>query len=290
MSGSAGNAALLDQIGKLGRAIEESKRRKKIRETAKLGARKGSKNRTLVVERGVHVAEPVGKIEAESGEGSRSAAQTPMASSSISAEVPTANEWVRRSGRHLQLVKASGYNQDEAVKLKAIKASRDAALVAKMQRLARRKERLQWRKEATAAKRRIIFNGVLFERDPTGRKLVQKEILDVPSSSASASTSVATPVLKSAATPRSVIIDGTRYLRSKRGNLIPARLVRQYENRSVGHANLGGPMNKTVRRTSSGKRLCVFYTRYGKSDAPFVLDYPNPFRPMQTRRGVPLSP
>ncbi|KAG0244387.1 hypothetical protein BGX31_009216 [Mortierella sp. GBA43] len=121
----------------------------------------------------------------------------------------------------------------------------------------------------------IVINGVPFEMDPRGNKLVRKTnnssssstassvpvttTTRIPSTSVLAARNAATPSSGlSGSTPKQFSIDGVVYVRTRSGNLVRASLVKELQKRATHKVKV-----KKMTPARKPRPFCQFFTRFG---------------------------
>ncbi|EPQ27120.1 uncharacterized protein PFL1_05401 [Pseudozyma flocculosa PF-1] len=169
-----------------------------------------------------------------------------------SAAAASSDGWIKRKTTHnMSLVSSSTFQKTEPARLAAIAATQTAKAEAraKAKQEAEQRKSAKWHASSAAAAKKgrgkagdasvrrgdnmgeVVIDGVVFEFDPSGTKLVKKAVQPPSDASADAgagsSTSDAAPssAAASTATPLRTSINGQAYVRTKRGNLVSAELV-----------------------------------------------------------------
>ncbi|KAF9922797.1 hypothetical protein FBU30_007100 [Linnemannia zychae] len=159
-------------------------------------------------------------------------------------------QWIQTKGKNMALMNASTFKKTMVAKEKSIRSAKEKKLKL-LQVRAKRAQDLrrgivtmggkEYSKSADGRKLvmrdtsqdNIIINGVEFQMDPRGNKLVRKPIAtagatSVADSQASNSTSLkldASSKASPAATPKQFSVGGVVYVRTQSGNLVRASLV-----------------------------------------------------------------
>lgn len=162
--------------------------------------------------------------------------------------------WIKRKSTHnMSLVSTSTFNRTEPARLAALEASRKAKAEAKA--ASSTKKAAAKSKSASSSVRRgdnmgeVVIDGVVFEFDPSGTKLVKK--VPQPSTSAPEQAPETTPSEPStSAIPLKTSINGTDYIRTKRGNLISAELLAKRRAQREQQAKMGR-LDKMVNQLSA---------------------------------------
>lgn len=173
------------------------------------------------------------------------------ASASVSA--PTEG-WVKRKTTHnMSLVSASTFQRTEPARLAALEATRKAKAEAKAASSAsahaKKTARGKSTKPSSSVRRgdnmgEVVIDGVVFEFDPSGTKLVKKAVqpsssIDNGTDNASSTSTPSDPSSSSAAVPLKTNINGQDYIRTKRGNLISADLLAKRRAQREAQAKMG---------------------------------------------------
>ena len=146
----------------------------------------------------------------------------------------TANVWVTKRDRHMQLINSSIYDKDSQARNKAIEETRRQKLLRKDQREKQKIERRLGtltthpsQKVAGSAVHEISINGLRFHVADSGSKLVRIrggylhcETYPCGSSQLSGANDSAST------TPKQTSIGGVSFLRSKNGNLYRSGIVK----------------------------------------------------------------
>ena len=186
-----------------------------------------------------------------------SQAAAPSSSSSTSASStpsPTSGQqWIQSKGKNMSLMNPATFKKTMDAKEKSIRTSKEAK---QKLRAARAQQAANLRKGVVtvggqqytksrdgrklvmrdSTKDNIIINGVSFQMDPKGNKLVRKGALKADASSlppavgaavgtaglGSLTSTAATPSV----TPKQFAVDGVVYVRTTNGNLVRATLVK----------------------------------------------------------------
>ncbi|SYW76089.1 uncharacterized protein UBRO2_01160 [Ustilago bromivora] len=213
-----------------------------------------------------------------------------------STSAPT-DGWVKRKTTHnMSLVSASTFQRTEPARLAALEATRKAKAEAKVasSSSAHGKKAAPGKPTKPSSVRRgdnmgeVVIDGVVFEFDPSGTKLVKKALQ--PSSSSDIahgnipSTSTTSNPSSSAVVPLKTSINGQDYIRTKRGNLISADLLAKRRAQREAQAKMGrldemvgqisaiqATRNSSSRtkpsRTLDAKKartLCTFFNKTGQ--------------------------
>ncbi|SPO29883.1 uncharacterized protein UTRI_06159_B [Ustilago trichophora] len=196
------------------------------------------RNRTLILNDSNAKATPAATSSSSAddkadatGTATQGSANVSASSSSTSSISTPTDGWIKRKSTHnMSLVSTSTFQRTEPARLAAIEATRKAKAEAKAAASSsssgKKAIRAKPAKPSSSVRRgdnmgEVVIDGVVFEFDPSGTKLVKKAAQ--PSSEHtttqddSASTSTAVPLKTS--------INGQDYIRTKRGNLISASLL-----------------------------------------------------------------
>ncbi|KAJ9476043.1 putative mRNA 3'-end-processing protein YTH1 (putative) [Pseudozyma hubeiensis] len=241
----------------------------------------------------------VGDSTTSQGAASTSLTAAAVPSGSNPASGPsTTDGWIKRKSTHnMSLVSTSTFQRTEPARLAAMEATRKAKAEAKAAAtstaVAGKKAIRSKPAKPSASVRRgdnmgeVVIDGVVFEFDPSGTKLVKKPIQ--PSSSDisehPAPSSSTTTTGTSTAVPLKTSINGQDYIRTKRGNLISADLLAKRKAQREAQAKMGR-LDKMVgqistiqatrnssRKAGEGSRtldakkartLCTFFNKTGQ--------------------------
>lgn len=256
------------------------------------------RNRTLILNEAASKP-PSQTSAAVSPSGSTDKKDSSLTSNRAAAPAGSTDGWVKRKSTHnMSLVSASTFQRTEPARLAALEATRKAKAQAKAASTSSTAKASRGRPaKASSSVRRgdnmgeVVIDGVVFEFDPSGTKLVKKAVQPSVSVDASASTSVSeagagpsTPVT-STVVPLKTSINGQDYIRTKRGNLISAELLAKRKAQREAQAKMGrldkmvgqisaiqATRNGAV-RTKPGARaldakkartLCTFFNKTGQ--------------------------
>uniref|UniRef100_V5EXH2 C3H1-type domain-containing protein n=1 Tax=Kalmanozyma brasiliensis (strain GHG001) TaxID=1365824 RepID=V5EXH2_KALBG len=184
--------------------------------------------------------------------------------------------WIKRKSTHnMSLVSTSTFQRTEPARLAAMEATRKAKAEAKS---SSSKQPLKPKGAKSSVRRgdnmgEVVIDGVVFEFDPSGTKLVKKPIQppsDTPTSSAAPE-----------AVPLKTSINGQSYIRTKRGNLISSALLAKRKTQREASAKMGrlntmvgqisaiqatrnaGTKGSKTLDVKKARTLCTFFTRTG---------------------------
>ncbi|KAL1925032.1 uncharacterized protein VTP21DRAFT_4686 [Calcarisporiella thermophila] len=194
-------------------------------------------------------------------------------------------DWIHRRTRHMQLINKAAFKDtiQSAIKTKTSTSSPRILGLKKKKPITPKltKEKIvniggkKYKKSSDGRKlvisddtpQEVTIDGVLFIRDPTGRKLVRKGTPALPSISSTANSLSTSNTI----TPKKINVNGVLFVRTKRGNLIRAEVANKLAKRSPTISR-----NKTYRRsplkfkTTPGKskrklisKPCIFFQRFG---------------------------
>ncbi|TKY87989.1 hypothetical protein EX895_003085 [Sporisorium graminicola] len=247
-------------------------------------------------------------VDAATAASSGSVTSSPSSSnaaSSAAAAAGTTDGWIKRKSTHnMSLVSTSTFQRTEPARLAAMEATRKAKAQAKAAAAAAASSsstsgklavRGKSAKPSSSVRRgdnmgEVVIDGVVFEFDPSGTKLVKKPIQPSSSentqSTAAASSASAAGASTSAAVPLKTSINGQDYIRTKRGNLISAELLAKRKAQREAQAKMGrldkmvgqisamqatrnasARANKARSRTLDVKKartLCTFFNKTGQ--------------------------
>ncbi|GAK67264.1 CCCH zinc finger protein [Moesziomyces antarcticus] len=195
--------------------------------------------------------------------------------------------WIKRKSTHnMSLVSASTFQRTEPARLAALEATRKAKAEARSAASQTKLGRPKAAKPSASVRRgdnmgEVVIDGVVFEFDPSGTKLVKKAAQPSASSDdqASASAAAGSSTPSSSAVPLKMSINGQEYIRTKRGNLISAELLAKRRvqakmgrldkmvgqisamqaTRNAGRSKRSGPVDVQKSRT-----LCTFFNKTGQ--------------------------
>ncbi|GAC75380.1 C3H1-type Zn-finger protein [Moesziomyces antarcticus T-34] len=239
------------------------------------------RNRTLILN------ESASKPSASGNPTSAPTEVPPAAAPTDSGASSSTDAWIKRKSTHnMSLVSASTFQRTEPARLAALEATRkakaEARSAASQSKLARPKPA-----KASASVRRgdnmgeVVIDGVVFEFDPSGTKLVKKAVQPSASADESASASVAagSSAPSTSAVPLKTSINGQEYIRTKRGNLISAELLAKRRaqakmgrlDKMVGQISAMQATRNAGRSKRSGavdvqksRTLCTFFNKTGQ--------------------------
>ncbi|KAF9938461.1 hypothetical protein BGZ65_012751 [Modicella reniformis] len=211
---------------------------------------------------------------------------TPPVSSTTS--IGSGQQWIQSKGKNLSLMNPTSYKKTMQAREKSIRFSKEKKLQlrqarAKLASDLRRgvvtvggteyNKSMDGRKLVMrdSSKDNIVINGVLFEMDPRGNKLVRKTTSNITSAPITTTTLSASTVSNgilatpgsglTGSTPKQLSIDGVVYVRTRSGNLVRASLVRNQllEKRAVRLAQKQKQKKTLVRKP---RAFCKFFTRF----------------------------
>ncbi|UZJ55879.1 hypothetical protein CBS101457_005199 [Exobasidium rhododendri] len=191
-------------------------------------------------------------------------------------------EWVKRKSTHnMSLVSSSAFKKTEPARLAAIAATQSAKSAA-IQKTKSAKGTQVKAKGSNSVRRgdrmgEVIVDGVVFEFDESGTKLVKKD----PQIVADGKDQTSTSAIDDISTPLRTSVDGQKYVRTKTGNLISQELLdkRRLARKNNEKIKRLGEMGKNIgdhqRIRDSGRRiksskvvrkrgLCSFYNKTGQ--------------------------
>ncbi|KDN45478.1 hypothetical protein K437DRAFT_294569 [Tilletiaria anomala UBC 951] len=188
-------------------------------------------------------------------------------------------QWVKRKTTHnMSLVRGETFEKTEPARLASIAAAQEAKAAAKAARRPALRTKTGVKKRQPAVRRgdkmgEIIIDGVIFQFDETGEKMIKKGPVtqaDYVDKEPAAGPSMSTPLNAS--------VDGQKFVRTKNGNLISAEILaqRKANSKKAKLAAMGrsiGDMQKAryASRPSKGKStafdrpkgLCSFFNKTG---------------------------
>ncbi|KAG0251865.1 hypothetical protein BG011_007346 [Mortierella polycephala] len=199
-------------------------------------------------------------------------------------------QWIQSKRKNLSLMNPSTYKKTMAAKAKSIRTSQEAKLKMRQERAKLASKRgvavvtmdgstyNKSRNGRTLVMRdpnqdKVVINGIAFEMDPRGNKLVRKAATmnngnsatsspfssSVASSSTAESSSAAAAQIAPGATPKQISMNGVVFVRTNNGNLIRATLVKQ--KLAAQAAQRARPQRLATMRKPV---YCRFFTRFGK--------------------------
>ncbi|RCI14515.1 hypothetical protein L249_6850 [Ophiocordyceps polyrhachis-furcata BCC 54312] len=200
-------------------------------------------------------------------------------------------KWVSRTDRHRQLINADIYQKDAQNRFKAMEESRQRKIRHQRSREKRRFNDYLRRQTATAASvaesvNEIIIDGMRFRVADGGKKLLK----------------VADDLQSAPSTPKTVDVAGVTFHRTKTGNLVASRVVRdhRYVFRPVDGVKLtAGSRSGVVKKTD---QMCRIFSTTGKylirrsgpgrlaTKRPPFLSPPSPSPPLQPIGSCPKGP
>ncbi|KAG0375725.1 hypothetical protein BGX24_008731 [Mortierella sp. AD032] len=223
-------------------------------------------------------------ISSTSGPLPSPASSPPKTNNTLSPAAP-AQQWIQSKGKNMSLMNASTFKKTMVAKEKSIRTAKEMKLKL-MQVKAKRAQDLrrgivtmggnEYSKSADGRKLimrdtsqdNIVINGVQFQMDPRGNKLVRKAATTATAAGRAASMATAlklnsSPKTESVATPKQLSVNGIVYVRTRSGNLVRATLVQNQllEKRAAAQQAL-----KTKRSRMAPKKarpFCKYYTRFG---------------------------
>ncbi|KAI1320968.1 hypothetical protein EDD11_009291 [Mortierella claussenii] len=228
-----------------------------------------------------------------SATGNTSAIATPSALPATLAASPTNSaqpqprqQWIQSKGKNMSMMNPASYKKTMAAKEKSIRTSKENKLKLRQARAKLASDRrkgivtmggkqysksLDGRKliMRNASQDNIIINGVAFQMDPRGNKLVRKTSA-TPESLASSTVPIhdkAIPSLNALptaniATPKQFSISGVVYVRTRNGNLVRATLVeKQLREKRAAQEALKLKRRK-IAAPKKPRTFCKFYTRF----------------------------
>ncbi|KAG0271265.1 hypothetical protein BGZ95_000936 [Linnemannia exigua] len=194
-------------------------------------------------------------------------------------------QWIQSKGKNMSLMNASTFQKTMVAKEKSIRTAKEKKLKL-LQAKAKRAQDLrrgivtmggnEYSKSADGRKLimrdtsqdNIVINGVQFQMDPRGNKLVRKAATTAMAAGRVATMATApkvdsSPMAVSVATPKQFSVGGVVYVRTRSGNLVRATLVQNQllEKRAAAQQAL-----KTKRSRMAPKKarpFCKYYTRFG---------------------------
>ncbi|KAG0225712.1 hypothetical protein BGW41_004587 [Actinomortierella wolfii] len=212
--------------------------------------------------------------------------------STVSVDMATGQQWVQSKGKNMSLMTAEKYKTTMVAKQKSILSMKRAKLKAKQARAKRMHDLRKgivtigdtsYAKSADGRKLvinkqrsgSIVIDGIEFEMDARGNKLVRKDLVNnnksvgLPASLASTTvgTSHPTPVMS---TPKALSMDGVKYVRTTSGNLVRASLVRsqllkkQARQKELAERRRLAAEKKKAAREKIKSTYCKFFTRLGR--------------------------
>ncbi|KAG0321991.1 hypothetical protein BGZ99_003575 [Dissophora globulifera] len=199
-------------------------------------------------------------------------------------------QWIQSKGKNLSMMNPTSYKKTMEAKQKSIQSSKakKLKLLQARAKLARDRSRgivtvggTEYKKSRDgrklvmrdSTKDNVVINGLLFEMDPRGNKLVRKGASNRISTGSALPVSLATtptPQMTPGATPKQFSMGGVDYVRTTNGNLVRATLVKTQLLKKRATQEL--KQNKAVSKKS--RPFCKFFTRFGQcqrgSSCPFV--------------------
>ena len=149
------------------------------------------------------------------------------------------SQWVSRNDRHRQLINADVYEKDSQNRARAIEATR-----AQKEKDWRQGEKQRFRAyltqqegasgstanvSASGAKNELVIEGIRFYVMPGGKKLVKvpgstflKQQTQIPSSRSTEGANALAP------TPKTAVVSGVKFFRTKTGSLVVNRVIQQH--------------------------------------------------------------
>ncbi|KAG0308328.1 hypothetical protein BGZ98_008310 [Dissophora globulifera] len=208
------------------------------------------------------------------------AARTDMATA-IPGVPPTGSsgqQWIQSKGKNLSMMNPTSYKKTMEAKQKSIQSSKakKLKLLQARAKLARDRSRgivtvggTEYKKSRDgrklvmrdSTKDDVVINGLLFEMDPRGNKLVRKGAPTRISTGSALPASVATTTtlqMTPGATPKQFSMGGVDYVRTTNGNLVRATLVKTQLLKK--RATQEVKQNKAVSKKS--RPFCKFFTRF----------------------------
>ncbi|KAF9203999.1 hypothetical protein BGZ49_005798 [Haplosporangium sp. Z 27] len=166
--------------------------------------------------------------------------------SKVSPAANTGNQqqWIQSKGKNMSMMNPASYKKTMEAKLKSIRSSKEKKLKLRQAQAKLASDRRkgivtvggkQYSKSRDGRKLvmrnssqdNIVINGVTFEMDPRGNKLVRKSKEGVEPSTIEKSA-VTTPMTgNTKATPKQFSMGGVVYVRTRNGNLVRATLVQK---------------------------------------------------------------
>lgn len=183
---------------------------------------------------------------------SKPAAASTATSSTKSSMPGTSEGWIKRKSTHnMSLVSTSTFQRTEPARLAAMEATRKAKAEAKAaasssNSTGRKTVRAKPIKPSSSVRRgdnmgEVVIDGVVFEFDPSGTKLVKKAVqpFSNPDDAQNQTPCTSTANECSTAVPLKTSINGQDYIRTKRGNLISADLLAKRKAQREAQAKMG---------------------------------------------------
>ncbi|SPO29210.1 uncharacterized protein UTRI_06159 [Ustilago trichophora] len=210
------------------------------------------RNRTLILNDSNAKATPAAASSSSVGDNADASAtatsgspNASASSNSTSSSSASTQGWIKRKSTHnMSLLSTSTFQRTEPARLAAIEATRKAKAEAKAAASSSSSGKKAIRgkpaKPSSSVRRgdnmgEVVIDGVVFEFDPSGTKLVKKAIQpssqDTTTQDDKPSTSTAVPLKTS--------INGQDYIRTKRGNLISASLLAKRKAQREAAAKMG---------------------------------------------------
>ncbi|KAF8975806.1 hypothetical protein BGZ46_008837 [Entomortierella lignicola] len=212
--------------------------------------------------------------------------------SKVSPAANTGNQqqWIQSKGKNMSMMNPASYKKTMEAKLKSIRSSKEKKLKLRQAQAKLASDRRkgivtvggkQYSKSRDGRKLvmrnssqdNIVINGVTFEMDPRGNKLVRKSKEGVEPSTIEKSA-VTTPMTgNTKATPKQFSMGGVVYVRTRNGNLVRATLVqKQLLEKRASQEALKAKQKRLVPKKP--RAFCKFYTRFGQcsrgATCPFV--------------------
>ncbi|KAK3829679.1 MAG: hypothetical protein J3R72DRAFT_405655 [Linnemannia gamsii] len=205
------------------------------------------------------------------------ASSPPKTNNTLSPAAP-AQQWIQSKGKNMSLMNASTFKKTMVAKEKSIRTAKEMKLKL-MQVKAKRAQDLrrgivtmggnEYSKSADGRKLimrdtsqdNIVINGVQFQMDPRGNKLVRKAATTATAAGRAASMATApkldsSPKTESVATPKQLSVNGIVYVRTRSGNLT-LNYVDAITNKIVRHRRMHDGNALPIK--SSVMTPCFFY-------------------------------
>ncbi|KAF9968107.1 hypothetical protein BGZ70_006649 [Mortierella alpina] len=211
---------------------------------------------------------------------------TPSSSSLTSASStpsPTSGQqWIQSKGKNMSLMNPATFKKTMDAKEKSIRTSKEAK---QKLRATRAQQAANLRKGVVtvggqqytksrdgrklvmrdSSKDNIVINGVSFQMDPKGNKLVRKGALKADASSlppavgTGGSVGFVGKAAMPSATPKQFAVDGVVYVRTTHGNLVRATLVK---NKLLAKRAAQEELKQKRAKAAPKRSYCKFYTRF----------------------------
>ncbi|KAF9990423.1 hypothetical protein BGZ75_001905 [Mortierella antarctica] len=207
--------------------------------------------------------------------------------SASSTPSPTSGQqWIQSKGKNMSLMNPATFKKTMDAKEKSIRTSKEAKQklrVARAQQAANLRKGVvtvggqQYTKSRDgrklvmrdSTKDNIVINGVSFQMDPKGNKLVRKGASRADASSrppavgapvgAGGPAGAVSKAAMPSATPKQFAVDGVVYVRTTNGNLVRATLVK---NKLLAKRAAQEELKQKRAKAAPKRSFCKFYTRF----------------------------